>query len=156
LVFTVQQTAVGVLEPTVLVHAASGSAYLIVLSLGRCVYGWPLRVQSAEKMLLVMAHPIRALIPIVLTSAHLGPAIQIPAIAFAIVFFISQCRKHNRQTNNPLIAPQCFGRYGGDPYLDLPVRVACETLGGQVLQMSCSGMVRSDAFVFGLGSRIGV
>jgi hypothetical protein len=74
LVFTVQQTAVGVLEPTVLVHEASGCAYLIVLSLGRCVYGWPLRVHSAEKMLLVMAHPIRALVPIVLKSPHLGPA----------------------------------------------------------------------------------
>jgi hypothetical protein len=87
LIFTVQQTAVGVLEPTVLVHEASGCAYLIVLSLGRCVYGWPLRVQNAEKMLLVMTHPIQALVPIVLTSAHLGPAIPIQAIAFAIVSF---------------------------------------------------------------------
>jgi hypothetical protein len=74
LVFTVQQTAVGVLEPSVLVHETSGSAYLIVLSLGRCVWGWPLRVESADKMLLVMAHPVQALVPIVLTSPHLGPA----------------------------------------------------------------------------------
>jgi hypothetical protein len=107
LVFTVQQTAVGVLEPTILVHEASGCAYLIVLSLGRCVYGWPLRVQGA---LLVMAHPIRALVPIVLTSPHLGPATPIQAVAFAIdfVFVISRCREHNWQTENPLIAPQCF------------------------------------------------
>jgi hypothetical protein len=86
LVFTVQQTAVGVLEPTVLVHEASGCAYLIVLSLGRCVYGWPLRVHSAEKMLLVMAHPIRALVPIVLTSPHLGPATPIRTFAFDFCF----------------------------------------------------------------------
>jgi hypothetical protein len=75
LVFTVRESAVGVLEPSVLVDETSGNAYLIVLSLGRCVWGWPLRVQSAEKMLLVMAHPVRALVPIVLTSPHLGPVI---------------------------------------------------------------------------------
>ena len=75
LVYIVRQTAVGVLEPSVLVHETSGSAYLIVLSLGRCVWGWPLRVHNAGKMLLVMVHPIRALVPIVLTSPHLGPAI---------------------------------------------------------------------------------
>jgi hypothetical protein len=77
LVFTVQQTAVGVLEPSVLVDETSGNAYLIVLSLGRCVWGWPLRVENAEKMWLVMANPIQALVPIVLTSPNLGPATSI-------------------------------------------------------------------------------
>ena len=89
LVWTVQQTAVGVLEPSVLVDETSGNAYLIVLSLGRCVWGWPLRVENAEKMLLVMAHPMQALVPIVLTSPHLGPATPIspmhcPAEQFSI------------------------------------------------------------------------
>jgi hypothetical protein len=75
LVFTVQQIAVRVMEPSVLVDETSGCAFLIVLSLGRCVWGWPLRVENVERMLLVMVHPIQALVPVVLTSPHLGPAI---------------------------------------------------------------------------------
>ena len=74
LVHTVQQTAVGVLEPTVLVAETIGCAYLVILSLGRCVWGWPLRVLSTEKLLLTMVHPIPNLVPIVLTSPFPGPA----------------------------------------------------------------------------------
>jgi hypothetical protein len=74
LVHTVEQTAVGVLEPTVLVAETTGCAYLVVLSLGRCVLGWPLRVLNTEKLLLAMVHPIQNLVPIVLTSPFLGPA----------------------------------------------------------------------------------
>lgn len=75
LVHTVQDTAVGVLTPSVLVNETTGCAYLIVLSLGRCVWGWPLRVHDAGKMLLILQHPIRALEPIVLTCPPLGPDI---------------------------------------------------------------------------------
>jgi hypothetical protein len=114
LVFTVQQTAVRVTEPSVLVDETSGTAYLIVLSLGRCVWGWPLRVENAEKMLLVMVHPIRALVPIVLTSPSLGLAILIQPIhrstaqwsIRALAFLFSSIQLEiTTLTNN--ISPQC-------------------------------------------------
>jgi hypothetical protein len=85
LVHTVRATAVGVLEPSVLVHEISGCAYLVVLCLGRCVWGWPLRVQDTERMSLALVHPIHALVPIVLTDPFLGPAI-------AILFIRLLCR----------------------------------------------------------------
>jgi hypothetical protein len=72
LIHTVDQTAVGLLEPTVLVNMVSGAAYLIVLSLGRCVWGWPLRIFDSETRLLVMVHPVRWLTSIVLTNPRLG------------------------------------------------------------------------------------
>ena len=152
LVYTVQQTAVGVLVPSVLVHETSGSAYLIVLSLGRCVWGWQLRVHSAEKILLVMVHPIRALVPIVLTSPHLGPAIpsqvqvQEPHSFFRLGnsvnpthFPTNDTKNSSDKPNKSFIALIRWRRYGGDQYMDLPVRVACDTLGGQVLRMSALG-----------------
>jgi hypothetical protein len=152
LVFTVQQTAVGVLEPSVLVHETSGSAYLIVLSLGRCVWGWPLRVESAEKMLLVMAHPIQALVPIVLTSPYLGPAIPIqaihcPASEFRfdhILFQAVQSEPHSWQTHFPLFLLRCWCRYGGDKYMDLPVRVVCDKAGSQVLRRGYTFQLTTD------------
>jgi hypothetical protein len=72
LVHTVHQTAVGLLEPTVLVDIGSGNAFLIVLSMGRCVWGWPLRVHCSESRLLVMVHPVGWLTSIVLTTPYLG------------------------------------------------------------------------------------
>ena len=48
LVKTVGQEAVNQQEPTILAHSASGLPYLVCLSMGRCLLGWPLRFISVE------------------------------------------------------------------------------------------------------------
>ena len=124
-----------------------------MLSFGRCVWGWPLRVHNAEKMLLVMVRSIRALVPIVLTSPHLGPAIpsqvqvQEPHSFFRLGnsvnpshFPTSETQNSSGKPNKSLIARIRWRGYGGDQYMGLPVRVSCDTLDGQVLRMSCSGL----------------
>ena len=52
LVHTVGPEAKHLQAPTVLAHQASGQPFLVVLSLGRCLLGMPLRVLSTERRVL--------------------------------------------------------------------------------------------------------
>lgn len=72
LIDVVRETAVSLLQPTVLVDTASDAAYLIILDSARCLWGWPLRVHSARRRLLVQQTGIRCLQQIVLQSPSLG------------------------------------------------------------------------------------
>lgn len=70
LVWTVHETAVGLIDPSVLVDTQTGTAFLVVLNSGRCVWGWPLRVHDADRGLLTLVHPVTQLTPIVLTNPY--------------------------------------------------------------------------------------
>jgi hypothetical protein len=136
LVHTVHQTAVGLLEPTVLVDIRSGNAYLIILSMGRCLWGWPLRVLDSETRLLVMVHPVRWLIPIVLTSAHLGLSrlfvfSRLMCVGFHAVCLLALANVSSKQFIMTVLESLRL-RYTGGQWMDLPVRVACVPESGMV------------------------
>ncbi len=72
LVHSTAAEAVDLEMPTVLVDECHGVAYLIILSLGRCLLGWPLRVQCPEKMTLALVYPLLKLTPLIVTQPYPG------------------------------------------------------------------------------------
>ena len=71
LIHTVGAEAKNCEEPVVLVHRASGSAFLIVLSLARCLMAWPLSVVSVADAVLGLC-PLKELMPLIITNPCLS------------------------------------------------------------------------------------
>ena len=68
LVLTVSSVAKDCEVPTVLVHQASSTVWLIILQLGRSLLGWPLRVLCSQKMEMGLCG-LTNLMPLIVTDA---------------------------------------------------------------------------------------